>query len=273
MRDIVVARRALLALAAGIGVAGWTARSLGARPAGTSNPPPRPARKPVRVVALDPGHGGVDPGAISPSGIYEKEIALATARELARQLEATGRFRPLLTRHADVFVPLRERVTRARTHHAELLLSIHADALPDSAMRGLSVYTLSDQASDRETAALAARENRDNFVAGINLSRQPRDIAPVLLDLARRQTNNRSLALARAIVGELGRAVPLLEKPHRAAGFAVLTAPDMPSVLVELGCLSNRIEERLLPQRAYQQRLARALLHAIESYFATGTAA
>ena len=276
MRDIVIARRALLALAAGTSVAGWMGRPLGARPAGTSDPPPRPARKPVRVVrvvALDPGHGGVDPGAISPGGIYEKEIALATARELARQLAATGRFRPLLTRRGDVFVPLRERVARARMEHAELLLSIHADALPDSGMRGLSVYTLSDQASDRETAALAARENRDNFVAGINLSRQPRDIAPVLLDLARRQTNNRSLALARAIVTELGRAVPLLEKPHRAAGFAVLTAPDMPSVLVELGCLSNRIEERLLPQRAYQQRLARALLRAIEDYFAAGTAA
>src|SRR5437762_5346044 len=268
MRDIVIARRALLALAAGIGVAGWTCRPLGARPAGKAKPPPRPARKPARVVALDPGHGGLDPGAISPSGIYEKEIALATARELARQLAATGRFRPMLTRRADIFVPLRERVARARAHHAELLLSIHADALPDSGMRGSSVYTLSDQASDRETAALAARENRDNFVAGINLARQPRDIAPVLLDLARRQTNNRSLALARAIVGELGHAVPLLEKPHRAAGFAVLTAPDMPSVLVELGCLSNRVEERLLPQRAYQQRLARALLRAIEDYFA-----
>jgi N-acetylmuramoyl-L-alanine amidase len=140
-------------------------------------------------------------------------------------------------------------------------------------MRGLSVYTLSDQASDRETAALATRENRDNFVAGINLSRQPRDIAPVLLDLARRQTNNRSLTLAHAVVAELGRAVPLLEKPHRAAGFAVLTAPDMPSVLVELGCLSNRVEERLLPQRAYQQRLAHALLRAIEDYFAASLAA
>jgi N-acetylmuramoyl-L-alanine amidase len=272
MRDIVIARRAFLALAAGIAVAGRPGHPF-ARPSGKAKPTPRPARKRVRVVALDPGHGGVDPGAISPGGIYEKDITLATARELARQLEATGLFHALLIRRADVFVPLRERVAMARGHHAELLLSIHADALPDSAMRGLSVYTLSDQASDRETAALAARENRDNFVGGINLSRQPRDIAPVLLDLARRQTNNRSLALAHAVVAELGRAVPLLEKPHRAAGFAVLTAPDMPSVLVELGCLSNRVEERLLPQRAYQQRLARALLRAIEDYFAAGIAA
>ena len=214
MRDLVIARRALLGLAAGIAVAGGPGRPFAARPSGKAKPPPRPARKPMRVVALDPGHGGVDPGAISPGGIYEKDITLATARELARQLAATGRFRPLLTRRADLFVPLRQRVARARMEHAEMLLSIHADALPDSAMRGLSVYTLSDQASDRETAALAVRENRDNFVAGINLSRQPRDIAPVLLDLARRQTNNRSLALAHAVVAELGRAVLLLEKPH-----------------------------------------------------------
>jgi N-acetylmuramoyl-L-alanine amidase len=152
--------------------------------------------------------------------------------------------------------------------HAELFVSIHADALPDSEMRGLSVYTLSDRASDRETAALAIRENKDDFVGGIRLSRQRRDIAPILLDMARRQTNNGSLALAHTIVAELGRAVPLLDKPHRSAGFAVLTAPDMPSVLVELGCLSNPAEERLLPQRAYQQRLARGLLRAIEDYFA-----
>ena len=156
--------------------------------------------------------------------------------------------------------------------HAELFVSIHADALPDMEMRGLSVYTLSDQASDRATAALAIRENKDDFIAGIKLSRQRRDIAPILLDMARRQTNNGSLALAHAVVAELGRAVPLLERPHRSAGFAVLTAPDMPSVLVELGCLSNPIEERLLAQRAYQQRLARGLLRAIEGYFASHNA-
>ena len=270
MRDIIIARRALLALAVGTAV-GICAHPVHAQPQAKEKP--RRPRAHPRIIALDPGHGGVDPGAISPHGIYEKNLTLPTAGELARQLEATGRYRTLLTRRSDVLVPLRERVARARMEHAELFLSLHADALPDSAMRGLSVYTLSDKASDRETAALATRENRDNFVAGINLSRQPRDIAPVLLDLARRQTNNRSLTLAHAVVAELGRAVPLLEKPHRAAGFAVLTAPDMPSVLVELGCLSNRVEERLLPQRAYQQRLAHALLRAIEDYFAASLAA
>src|SRR5207253_4479983 len=134
---------------------------------------------------------------------------LPTARELARQLEATGRYRALLTRRGDTFVSLRERVARARANHADLFLSIHADALPDSAMRGLSVYTLSDQASDRDTAALAIRENKDDFVAGVRLSRQPREIGAILLDLARRETSNRSLILARMIVEELGRVVPL----------------------------------------------------------------
>jgi N-acetylmuramoyl-L-alanine amidase len=267
MRDRIVRRRAFCARAAGLVLAAWLAGPAMAAPAGKGKRPRRSAAKPPRIVALDPGHGGVDPGAISPHGLYEKDIALATARELARQLAASGRFRALLTRRGDEFVPLRERVARARMVHAELFLSIHADALPDSELRGLSVYTLSDQASDRETAALAARENKDDFIAGINLGRQRRDIAPILIDMARRQTNNRSLALAHAIVNELGHAVPLLEKPHRAAGFAVLTAPDMPSVLVELGCLSNRVEERLLPQPAHQQRLARGLLQAIEHYF------
>src|SRR5207302_502764 len=138
----------------------------------------------------------------------------------------------------------------------------------DSALRGLSVYTLSDRASDRDTAALAMRENRDDFVGGVHLSRQPREIGAILFDLARRQTNNMSLMLARVIVEELGRAVPLLERPHRAAGFVVLTAPDMPSALVELGCLSNPGDERLLPTRTHQRRLAQALVHAIDDYFA-----
>ena len=264
MPEITIARRAVLALAVAIAVGVEPGGAAAARSARRR----RPAPKPRRVVALDPGHGGVDPGAISPHRLYEKTITLAAARELARQLDATGRYRAVLTRSGDVFVPLRQRVARARASHAELFLSIHADALPDSAMRGLSVYTLSDQASDREAAALAGRENRDDFIAGVHLRRQPPVIGAILLDLAQRQTNNRSLLLARTIVMQLGHAVPLLEKPHRSAGFVVLTAPDIPSVLVELGCLSNPAEERLLPQRAYQRRLAQGLVRAIDDYFA-----
>lgn len=220
-----------------------------------------------RIVALDPGHGGIDPGAVSADRVYEKKITLATAAELARQLAGEGRFRPVLTRSRDVYVGLRERVARARRHHAELLLSIHADALPDAESHGLSVYTLSDQASDRETAALAARENRENFVEGVPLSREPPEIGTILLDLARRQTNNRSLIAAQAIVSQLGRTVALLEKPQRSAGFVVLTAPDVPSVLVEIGCLSNPREQRLLQLASYRQHLAQGLVRAIDEYF------
>ena len=261
MPDIVLARRALLALLAGGAWAHTEARAASRR---ARHPKPVQRRY---IVAIDPGHGGIDPGTIGASGIYEKNITFATALELAHDLERSGRFQVLLTRRRDTFVPLRERVARARTGHAELFLSIHADAFPDTAMHGLSVYTLSEQASDRETAALAVRENRADLVGGVNLSRQPREIGQILLDLERRQTMNRSLALAQDIVAELGRDVTLLEKPHRAAGFAVLTAPDIPSVLVEIGTLSNPAEERLLRQPPYRKRIAQGLVRAIERYF------
>jgi N-acetylmuramoyl-L-alanine amidase len=265
MPDRVFARRALLRLLA-VAASMPVAHAYAATPRAGEQPARQRA---LPIVAIDPGHGGADPGAISPSGFYEKDVVLAVAFELVSELARTGRFRPILTRSRDVFVPLRERVARARSQHADLFVSIHADALPDSSLRGLSVYTLSDEASDREAAALAARENRADIVGGLNLSRQPPEIGSILLDLARRQTGNRSLGVARLVVAALGRSVPLLEKPHRSADFAVLTAPDMPSVLVELGCLSNAAEERLLQQRAYRQRLADGLARAISDYFAT----
>ncbi|MGE5269240.1 MAG: N-acetylmuramoyl-L-alanine amidase family protein [Thiohalocapsa sp.] len=262
MPDIIIARRGLLALVAG------AAASL--VPLGSDAGRRRVRRKHrrQRIVALDAGHGGADPGAVSPHGLYEKTITLATARELAQLLERTGHYRCVLTRRRDRFVPLRERVARARRAQAELFLSIHADALPNTALRGLSVYTLSEEASDRDAAALAARENRNHFLAGVHLSRQPPVIGAILFDLARRETNNLSLTLARSIVEQLGRAVPLLERPHRAAGFVVLTAPDIPSALVEIGCLSNRRDERLLPSPAYQRKVAHGLARAIDDYFA-----
>jgi N-acetylmuramoyl-L-alanine amidase len=254
MRHGVIARRRLLGLSALLIASrqgAWAAKR----------------RPPAPIVVIDPGHGGIDPGAISPSGLYEKDITLDTALILARLVNRTGRFRAVLTRRSDVFVPLHERVLRARAHHADLFLSIHADTLPDGALRGLSVYTLSAAASDRETAALAARENKDDFIPGLKLSRRPAEISDILVDLARRETGNRSLAFARLIVEQLGRVTPLLERPQRSAGFAVLTAPDIPSVLVELGCLSNGDDEHLLEQDAYRARLARGLLGAIEAYF------
>jgi N-acetylmuramoyl-L-alanine amidase len=271
MRDIAIARRTLLVLAAGIATGISSICPIRARPPGSGGPHRSPGQ--LRVVALDPGHGGRDPGAISPHRVDEKNLTLATARELSRQLELTGRYHTVLTRRGDTYVSLRDRVALARASRAELLLSIHADALPDSSMRGLSVYTLSNEASDRDTAALATRENKDDFIAGVRLSHQPREIGAILLDLARRQTDNRSLMLARTIVEELGRTVPLLERPHRAAGFAVLTAPDIPSVLVEVGCLSNPEDERLLQEPHYRKRLAQGLARAVDNYFAAPVAA
>jgi N-acetylmuramoyl-L-alanine amidase len=270
MRDTTIARRALLALAAGALICGWPADPALSRPRSAhrrAKADPKPRRRP-RTVAIDAGHGGIDPGTISPRGIQEKTVTLATARALQRQLQGSGRYRAVLTRSRDTLIPLRERVARARRHRADLFLSIHADAVPDSTVRGVSVYTLSERASDRETASLVLREPKDQFLPGVKLSAQPPVIGAILLDLARQQTNNRSIALARSIVEEVGGIAALLPKPHRSAGFAVLSAPDIPSALVEIGCLSNPEEERLLPTRAYQRRLAQALARAIDDYFA-----
>src|SRR5467141_2303174 len=272
MRDTIVRRRVFCARALGLVLAGWLSRPAIAKPPDKAKHPRRPSAKPARIVAIDPGHGGIDPGAISPHGVYEKDIVLPTASEFARQLAATRRYRVMLTRSVDEFIPLRDRLARARAWKADLFLSIHADALPDTEMRGLSVFTLSAQASDREAAALAIRENRADLVEGVNLSRQPRDVGNILLDLTRRQTSNLSIALARKVVDQLGREVVLLDRPQRSADFAVLTAPDVPSALVELGCLSNPVEERLLQQRTHQQRLARGLVRSIEGYFAADAA-
>jgi N-acetylmuramoyl-L-alanine amidase len=257
-------RRRLLRDLAFCAVAGWRFEAASAQPAGKRIPPVRR----VTTVVIDPGHGGIDPGAISPHSISEKDVVLATSRELGRALAARRSYRVVLTRSTDEFLPLRERVARARAWKADLFLSIHADALPDTEMRGLSVFTLSAQASDREAAALAASENRADLVGGVNLAHQPKDVGNILLDLTRRQTSNLSIVLARDIVEQLGHDVVLLERPQRAADFAVLTAPDIPSALVELGCLSNPTEERLLQQRAYRQKLAHGLVRAVESFFA-----
>jgi N-acetylmuramoyl-L-alanine amidase len=227
--------------------------------------PAKPAAR--RLIVLDPGPGGVDPGAIGVSGIFEKQISFATAGEVARLLEATKRYKVVLTRSDDEFVPLEDRVARARAARGDLLLSIHADAIPNSTVRGASVFTLSERASDAEAAALAQRENKADLIAGIDLSRHPPEVGSILLDLARRQTNNLSIVLARKLVAELGREVRLLNNSHRSAGFVVLKAPDIPSVLVELGCLSNRDEEKQLRVASYQKKLAVGVVRSVNDYF------
>lgn len=226
-----------------------------------------PATPAKRVVVIDPGHGGVDPGTIGISGIYEKHITLAMSRELKAQLNKTGLFKASLTRQRDIFVPLRERVSRARDAGAELFISIHADAIKNRKTRGLSVYTLSERASDRETAALAEKENKADLIAGINFEAETAEISNILIDLTRRESMNQSAKFAIGLVKEMRREAKLLRKTHRFAGFAVLKAPDVPSVLVELGFLSNRSDEKALKDKKHRAKLARGMVRAITDYF------
>ncbi len=220
-----------------------------------------------QTIVVDAGHGGIDPGTIGRTGTYEKDVVLATALELARQLEATKRFKVYMSRTNDTFVPLGERVARARARDADLFLSIHADALPESHARGASVFTLSEKASDKEAAALAERENRSDEIAGINFGSEDPEVNEILFDLTRRQTNNLSIGLAQQLVNELGHRVKLLNHTHRSAAFVVLKAPDIPSALVEIGCLSNREEERALREASYQRAVASALMRSVSDYF------
>ncbi len=227
-------------------------------------PPPRPAR---RIVVIDPGHGGIDPGAIGVGGVQEKTLTLAVSRRLRDRLARDRRYKVLLTRDTDEFLRLRERVERARRAGAHLFVSIHADSIDNPRVRGASVYTLSDQASDRESAQLAARENRVDGLVPVAFDPQDDITASILIDLARRQTRNESGMFAGMLVEQLGRDTELLGKPHREAGFVVLTAPDVPSVLVELGYLSNRQDGVRLADPAHQERLSAAIGRAIDDFF------
>lgn len=229
---------------------------------------PARARKLQRIV-IDAGHGGIDPGCIGCIGTYEKNIVLSTALDVARRLEASGRYKVFMSRSNDTFVTLENRVAHARAHDADLFLSIHADALPEPDLRGASVYTLSEKASDKQAAAVAAQENGADVVDGINFGSKDPEVDEILFDLTRRETNNMSIRLARGVVGQLGHDVKLLPKPHRSANFVVLRAPDIPSALVEIGCLSNRREERDLRQAYYRSAVAGALVRSVDGYFDT----
>lgn len=219
-----------------------------------------------KIVVLDPGHGGKDPGAIGYSGVYEKNITLAMAKELKIILEKEG-YKVHLTRSTDIFIPLRDRVKIARKYNADLFMSIHADSAVNRSAKGLSVYTLSETASDKEAAALAERENKADVVAGLNLLEHSKEVSDILINLAQRETMNRSSEFAAFMVQEMRKSVKLTDNTHRFAGFAVLKAPDVPSVLLEMGYLSNRVEERLLKQKDYRRKLAVSASKAVEKYF------
>lgn len=241
------------------------ARAAGA--AESPHPPRAVARLPL--VTLDPGHGGKDPGAIGLSGTYEKHVALAAAHELKRQLEHTAGFRVELTRADDVFIPLAERVAHAKNRGAALFVSMHADAVHDHAVRGASVYTLARTASDAQTAALAERENSaDRFALEAARTTNPA-VAQILASLVRQETRAGSARFARSLVGQLSHDdISLLTNPARHADFILLQAADIPSVLVEMGFMSNAEDEAALRRPEHRAHVADAIKRAIEAYFA-----
>ena len=233
--------------------------------------PHHPPRAALPLVMLDPGHGGKDPGAIGVSGTYEKQVALSTAFELKRQLEASGHYRVELTRTRDAFIPLDDRVAKAQEKGAALFVSMHADALSDHSVRGASVYTLANQASDAQSAALAQRENSADRFIGPAWRNQPPEVARILASLVRQETRIGSGKLARSMVSCLDQDVPMLANPDRHAGFVVLKAADIPSVLVEMGFMSNPADEAELRLPRHRTLVAQAMKRAVDGYFsATG---
>ncbi|MCZ6844669.1 MAG: N-acetylmuramoyl-L-alanine amidase [Alphaproteobacteria bacterium] len=242
----------------------------------TPSPPLRtePVRRAVPVVAIDPGHGGVDPGAIGKSGVYEKDIVLAFAKEIKRQLEAGGRVKAVLTRNRDIFLPLRDRVQAARRANADLFLSLHVNSHKIASIHGFSAYTLSDKASDAEADALAAKENKADVIGGLNLSTYSDDVQNILIDFAQAKTNELSVRFARDImVREVSQIARMVKRPWRSAGFAVLKAPDVPSVLIEMGYVTNRQEERQLRDSKYRRALSGAIARSIVQYLETNDSA
>ena len=235
------------------------------------NGPEAKSEDPRPLVVLDPGHGGIDNGTKASGGELEKDIVLNVAQRLRDRLEKAGKCRVLMTRTDDTFVPLADRVRVARGAGASLFVSVHADALPrrEGDAQGASVYTLSETASDSEAARLAEKENRADVIAGVDLKTEPDDVAGILIDLAERETKSFSLQFAHKLVGELKTATRLHKTPLKSAGFRVLRAPDVPSVLVELGYVSNRQDLQSLLSEPWRNRTAETIAKAIETYFAT----
>jgi N-acetylmuramoyl-L-alanine amidase len=226
-----------------------------------------PTRR-IATVAIDAGHGGEDPGAIGPAGTMEKDVVLAIARRLRDELANEPGIRVLLTRDADYFVPLATRVAKARAVSADLFVSLHADAFIEPRARGSSVFVLSERGASSVGARwLAGRENRADLIGGVNLRRGNREAASVLLDLSTTAQLRHSRQLGKAVLNELGQVGRLHKASIEEAGFAVLKAPDIPSILVETAFISNPEEERKLRDPAYQARLARALRNGIRGYF------
>jgi N-acetylmuramoyl-L-alanine amidase len=226
---------------------------------------------PRALVVLDPGHGGIDTGTKGPNGEMEKDIVLDFAQRLRERVEKTGKYRVLMTRTDDTFVALADRVRIARNAGAALFVSIHADSLPhgEGDARGATVYTVSDTATDPEAARLAEKENRADVIAGVDLNTEPDDVAGILIDLAQRETKTYSVQFANKLIGDMKEVTRLHKSPLKSAGFRVLRAPDVPSVLVELGYVSNRDDLQALLSENWRNRTADTMAQAIDNYFST----
>lgn len=217
-----------------------------------------PGKKPKapRLIMIDPGHGGKDPGAIGKSGVQEKDVTLDIAMRMMDILAPLQEVSAKLTRSSDEFIPLPERVKIAQEARADLFMSVHADSAPNRNARGLSAYTLSEKASDEFSKALAKQENRIEAMGGVDIDQTDKDVAKILMDLTARRTRNTSQRVRHEFVRRVGKTLLLLERPMRAANFAVLRAPDVPSMLVETGFLSNPRDEASLCQPDKRQRIA-----------------
>jgi N-acetylmuramoyl-L-alanine amidase len=269
MIDLTPSTREAFAAAAGWPRAATTGAASSAPPATALAAPPRHGDAEKRLVVIDAGHGGIDPGTHGRTGVREKDLVLGVARELRKALEATGKYRVQLTRDTDVFIPLRERVNIARAAHADLFVSLHADSNDHPDIRGASVYTLSEDASDREAATLAEKENMSDVIAGVDLTGENSPVASILIDLAQRDTMNRSVRFAERVVTTLpGATMVRSSSPHRSAGFAVLKAPDIPAALLELGYLSNSADEAEMTKPGWRAKVAASLVAAINGHFA-----
>lgn len=240
--------------------------------AGRRVEPPKPDEPQIArlvTIVLDPGHGGEDPGAVGRGGSYEKNVTLSIARRLKAKIDAEPNMRSMLTRDGDFFIPLQQRVHKARRVQADLFVSVHADAFVKPTARGSSVYVLSENGASSSAASwLARKENAADLIGGANVKVKDKHLARTLLDLSQTATLNDSLKLGRAVLGELGRVNDLHKGHVEQAGFAVLKAPDIPSILVETAFISNPEEEKRLADDAYQDQMAEAILRGIKRYFA-----
>ena len=232
---------------------------------------PQPKSDARPIIVLDPGHGGIDNGTKAASGETEKTIVLDFALLLRDKIEKAGKYHVVMTRSDDTFVPLADRVQFARAQQAALFISIHADALPrgEGDAQGASVYTLSETASDSEAARLAETENRADVIAGVDLTSEPNDVADILIDLAQRETKAFSMQLARGVIDSMRTVTRMHKNSLKSAGFRVLKAPDIPSVLVELGYVSNRQDIKSLTSADWREHTADSIAQAIDRFFMT----